>query len=163
MARWTANSASSGPALEETGMVRTHVAVQEQQAAAPRGGGEAVAADGAAFIRGQGDQATGQGHRSHLFGESRRQRGVASAVVQEHDLDRAVQRPGLSVQPGQQVGWIVAQERDQDRQGGGRDHPAGVVEDVRAHAAALRDRRFATSRMATSRTPAALIVRAAAA
>ncbi len=162
-----------GPVAQEAAMVGPHVAIEEQQAAAARRRSQPVASDGAALVGGQGDQPRRQGHGLHLRHQPGGQVGVGGAVVQHDDLDGPVDRGGLLVEQLQQLGRIVAQEGDQhrDRRSGGLAR--GVVGDLRLgggglgggrrHAATFPARRRATRRRATSRTPAALMVRATAA
>ncbi|MNT62778.1 hypothetical protein D3C72_2005340 [compost metagenome] len=59
-----------GPGLQETVVVGTHVAVQEQQAGPARRRGQAVAADGTTLVRSQGDQSDGQGEGVDLGGQA---------------------------------------------------------------------------------------------
>ncbi len=150
------------PGDQEGRAVGAHVAVEEQQGLASRGGGQAVAADGSTLVGLQRDQADRQGHRLRLGLERPRQRLVAGAVVELDQLHAFGQGSGLAFEHREERAGIVAQEGNQDgqrRAGGG---PGGVVANLGggAHAGTFPARARSTSLSATSRTWAAFRIRA---
>ena len=61
-----------------------------------------VAAPGASGVGGELDQASGQGHRLGGLGDGEGMVRIAADVVQQHQLDLAVQAVRLAIEGGEQ-------------------------------------------------------------
>ncbi len=115
-------------------MVGQHVAVEEQGVAGAAVGQQAIAALGAAFVAGEADQAGGGGELLHGAAHLGREQGVAAGVVQQHQLDGALEAGRLAVQRFEQGARVVAVERGQNRQARLGLGPEGVVDQLERRA-----------------------------